>query len=70
MSDAWKVALIRAGRTALQAGLGVFVTAQAGWLDVSIVEAAIVAAGAAFFSSLQNLIEESPIDFMSNFPKG
>jgi len=30
----------------------------------------LVAAGAAFFSALQNVVEESPFKFMSNFPKG
>ncbi len=70
LTDAFKVSLIRAVRTGLQAGFGVIVAAQTGWLDMGILEGAVVAAGAAFFSALQNVIEESPFKFMSNFPKG
>ena len=70
LSDAFKVSLVRAVRTGLQAGLGVIVAAQSGWLDMSVMEGAVVAAGAAFFSALQNVIEEAPFKFMSNFPKG
>ena len=35
-----------------------------------VMTGALVAAGAAFFSALQNAIEEAPFDFMSNVPKG
>ena len=70
LTDAFKVSLIRALRTGVQAGVGVIVAAQSGWLEMSILEGALVAAGAAFFSALQNVVEESPFKFMSNFPKG
>tara|TARA_B100001939_G_scaffold127732_1_gene110639 strand:- start:160 stop:384 length:225 start_codon:yes stop_codon:yes gene_type:complete len=70
MNDAFKVSLIRAVRTGLQAGLGVIIAAQSGWLDMSVLEGAVVAAGAAFFSALQNVMEEAPFKFMSNVPKG
>jgi len=70
LSDAFKVSLVRAVRTGLQAGLGVIVAAQSGWLDMSVMEGAVVAAGAAFFSALQNVLEEAPFKFMSNIPKG
>ena len=70
LSDAFKVSLIRAARTGLQAGIGVIVASQAGWLEMSVLQGALVAAGAAFFSALQNAIEEAPFSFMSNVPKG
>tara|TARA_S200002703_G_scaffold8317_1_gene8402 strand:- start:398 stop:619 length:222 start_codon:yes stop_codon:yes gene_type:complete len=70
MNDAFKVSLIRAVRTGLQAGLGVIIAAQSGWLEMSVLEGAVVAAGAAFFSALQNVMEEAPFKFMSNVPKG
>ena len=70
ISDAFKVSLIRAVRTGLQAGIGVIVASQSGWLEMSILEGALIAAGAAFFSALQNAMEEAPFKFMSNVPKG
>tara|TARA_A100001201_G_C4033745_1_gene184527 strand:- start:586 stop:810 length:225 start_codon:yes stop_codon:yes gene_type:complete len=70
LTDAFKVSLVRAVRTGLQAGFGVIVAAQSGWLDMSVMEGAVVAAGAAFFSALQNVLEEAPFKFMSNIPKG
>ena len=70
LSDAFKVSLIRAARTGLQAGIGVIVASQSGWLGMSILEGALIAAGAAFFSALQNAMEEAPFKFMSNVPKG
>ena len=70
LTDAFKVSLIRAVRTGLQAGLGVILAAQSGWLDMSVVEGAVVAGGAAFFSAFQNVLEEAPFKFMSNMPKG
>ena len=70
LSDAFKVSLIRAARTGLQAGIGVIVASQSGWLEMSILEGALIAAGAAFFSALQNALEEAPFKFMSNVPKG
>jgi hypothetical protein len=53
-----------------QAGIGVIVASQSGWLEMSILEGALIAAGAAFFSALQNAMEEAPFKFMSNVPKG
>ena len=70
LSDAFKVSLIRAARTGLQAGSGVIVASQSGGLEMSILEGALIAAGAAFFSALQNAMEEAPFKFMSNVPKG
>tara|TARA_B100001939_G_scaffold210832_1_gene181396 strand:- start:328 stop:546 length:219 start_codon:yes stop_codon:yes gene_type:complete len=70
LSDAFKVSLIRAARTGLQAGLGVLVATQTGWMEMSTIEGALIAAGAAFFSALQNAMEEAPFKFMSNVPKG
>ena len=70
LSDAFKVSLIRAARTGLQAGIGVIVASQSGGLEMSILEGALIAAGAAFFSALQNAMEEAPFKFMSNVPKG
>ena len=70
LSDAFKVSLIRAARTGLQAGIGVIVASQSGWLEMSILEGALIAAGAASFSALQNAMEEAPFKFMSNVPKG
>ena len=70
LSDAFKVSLIRAARTGLQAGIGVIVASHSGWLEMSILEGALIAAGAAFFSALQNAMEEAPFKFMSNVPKG
>ena len=51
ISDAFKISLIRAARTGLQAGIGVIVASQAGWLEMSVLQGALVAAGAAFFSA-------------------
>ena len=47
LTDAFKVSLIRALRTGMQAGVGVIVAAQSGWLEMSVLEGALVAAGAA-----------------------
>ena len=70
LTDTFKVSIVRAVRTGLQAGLGVVLAAQSGGLDMSVLAGAVVAAGAAFFSALQNVLEESPFKFMSNIPKG
>ena len=51
LSDAFKVSLIRAARTGLQAGIGVIVASQSGWIEMSILEGALIAAGAAFYSA-------------------
>ena len=57
MNDAFKVSLIRAVRTGLQAGLGVIIAAQSGWLDMSVLEGAVVAAGAAFSERIINFVK-------------
>jgi len=46
--------VIRAAKTALQAGLSVVVAAGTGYVDIAVWKVAGIAAGAAFFSALQN----------------
>lgn len=46
--------LIRAAKTALQSGLAVVVAAGTGYVDINVWKVAGIAAGAAFFSALQN----------------
>lgn len=48
--------LIRASKTALQAGLSVVVAAGTGYIDIQVWKVAGIAAGAAFFSALQNAL--------------
>lgn len=46
--------ITRAAKTALQAGLAVIVAAGTGYIDINVWKVASIAAGAAFFSALQN----------------
>jgi hypothetical protein len=46
--------IIRAAKTALQSGLAVVVAAGTGYVDIAVWKVAGIAAGAAFFSALQN----------------
>lgn len=48
--------IIRAAKTALQAGLSVVVAAGTGYIDIQVWKVAGIAAGAAFFSALQNAL--------------
>jgi hypothetical protein len=48
--------IIRATKTALQAGLAVVVAAGTGYIDINVWKVAGIAAGAAFFSALQNAL--------------
>ena len=42
ISDAFKISLIRAARTGLQAGIGVIVATQTGWLEMSVLQGALL----------------------------
>ncbi len=66
----WKNALIRGLRTGIQSSLGIILASQAGFMDVEVLAAAGIAFITAMLSMLQNAIEDAPIKFGNNIPKG
>ena len=70
MKDYWSNALIRGARSGLQSALAIILAGQTGLFEVGTLEAAGVAFATALLSVIQNALEDAPIDFMSNVPKG
>jgi hypothetical protein len=56
MNPIYRDILVRAVKTAIQAGLSVIVAAGTGYVDIQVWKVAGIAAGAAFFSALQNAL--------------